>query len=288
MSIINEACGSTATTVKNIGARVQCFEGLLKTGWLAKETFSFASVAEAKTRAAAITAISGKNLGVLPYVADIQPANTEPTFKDTLYNGKYELTKAIVGDTIRIDTSVCTQEALKTYAKAGYSRMFQLTDSNELLCDVQADGTVKGRRMSSFLVGLRNGRTTGDLPFTNLTINYEDESFSVLKTDSDLTELEGILDVVIKEVSASTTSVKFTVETDCGGSLVTNLTSSDVTFLDSSGDPQAGTFVVADGDGVYEYTGTGFESNSTISLDGVVVQGEVYYESPTPLTITVV
>src|SRR5690606_28595779 len=149
------------------------------------------------TRAAAITGISDKDVFVLPYFADIQPANTEPTYKDTLYTGKYELTKAVVGETIRIDTSVCTQEALISLSKAGYNRMFILTDDQELLCDVQSDGTVKGRRMSSFNVGVRNGRTVGDLPFTNITVNWESELFDILKTDADLTDLEGVLDVVI-------------------------------------------------------------------------------------------
>lgn len=287
MNVINEACGTTATEAKNPGSRVQCFEGLAKTAWLTKETFSFATIAAAKTRAAAITGISGKDIKVLPYFADIQPSNTEPTYKDTLYNGKFELTKAIVGEVIRIDTSVCTQEYLISLSKAGYTRMFTLTNEQELLCDVQTDGSVKGRRLSSMNVGVRNGRTTADLPFTNVTLNYESELFDILKTTGDLTDLEGILDVVIKQVSASSTSVKFTVETDCGGSLVKNLIAGNIIFKEAGGSVATATFVPADGDGVYEYTGTGFADDYTIELNGVVTIGEVFYESPVILVIAV-
>ena len=46
-------------------------------------------------------------------------------------------------------------------------------------------------------------------------------------------------------------------------------------------------FVAPNSDGVYEITGTGFESDFMLSLNCVVTQGATMYETPEPLKITI-
>ena len=285
--IINEACGGTNTKVKNIGGKLQCFEGLLKTFFLTKENFSFATVADAKLKANSLTAIAAKEIAPFPLVGDVQLSNTEATVKDTLYQGSYELTAAVPGEIYRIDTAVCTQEALKSYENAGYTRIFQLTNEGEITCDIQDDGTVKGRKLSSFNVGIRNSRVAGDIPFTNITVKFSSEIYSVLKTDSDLSDLEGILDVNLEQVSASATEIKFTANVACSGTSANTFVAADVIVKDTEGAVVAVTFVTPDPNGVYTVTGTGFATGYTLGLVDVVTQGEVFYESPEPLTIEV-
>lgn len=87
-------------------------------------------------------------------------------------------------------------------------------------------------------------------------------------------------------VSASATSIKFTVDAGCAGDLVKTLTDSDITLKTALGAPVTHSFVAADSNGVYTLTGTGFANGIVLDLDGVVAQTEASYEAVAPLTIS--
>jgi hypothetical protein len=100
-------------------------------------------------------------------------------------------------------------------------------------------------------------------------------------------ELNGIFDVEISIVSASATSVKFTVDAGCAGDIVTSLENADLTFKKPDGTPVTHSFVAADANGVYEFTGTGFATGDLVGLNGVVSQPEADYEAIAAKAITV-
>ena len=91
----------------------------------------------------------------------------------------------------------------------------------------------------------------------------------------------------IKVVSASTTSVKFTVDAGCAGDQVTSLEDADISFKTALGVNVTHTFIAADHNGIYELTGTGFVTGNKLDLNGIVSQTEATYESTGAVSVTV-
>ena len=101
--------------------------------------------------------------------------------------------------------------------------------------------------------------------------------------------MEGIFDVQLAQVSATATTIKFTASAGCsgGGALVTSLIAANIVVKNAAGAIQTVSFVTADANGVYTLTGTGFANGHTVSLNGVVAQTTIMYESPEPLVVTI-
>lgn len=286
--LINEACSTGTAKVLNIGGKDQCFEGLKKTAWLAKESFSFATIEAMRTSAALLTAIQNKDIIPLPYLENPEANNTEPQVKNGAWRD-YTLKEGVPGVTHRIDTAVCTHAALKSYQNSAYSgRIFEVTDKNEILCDIQEDGTVKGRKMTSFSVGLRNERTADDVPFTNISIKFENDTPSVVKANYDASEVEGIYDVELEFVSATATAIKLKAKTHCAGTYIDSFELTNILVKDDEGATVTPLSLTAPTtDNTYTITGTGFETGYTVELNGVVLVGGKHFESVEPISITV-
>lgn len=285
MSVINEVCG-TSTSPKNLGGKDQCLEKAVKTLMLAKDSFSFADLATFKTEAAWETAIENKDIVPLPNVENPEENNTEAVIKNGAHRD-YTIKDAIPGSNYRIDASICTYEALKSYENTEYTRVFEITFDDEVTADVQSDGTIKGRKITSLTIPLRARATAEDVPFTGVNVKFSSDLFSILKTDFEPSDLEGIFDVVLEiEGTPTASSIKFKALSDCSGRVIKTLEDGDVVLNDASGSAQTITFVAPDADGVYEITGTAFANDFVLGLDGVVVKSEAMYEAPVPTVIS--
>lgn len=98
--------------------------------------------------------------------------------------------------------------------------------------------------------------------------------------------MNGIFDVTLALVSASATSIKFTVDAGCAGDVVSSLETANITLKTALGAAVIHSFVAADSNGVYELTGTGFVNGLVVDLNGVVAQTEASYESTAALTVS--
>ncbi len=284
--VLNEVCGTDSSTQKNIGGKKQCLEGPVKSIILAKDDQSFANRAALDVKATVDAAIADKSIVPLPYVEGIEANNTEANIKNGRFTD-YTLKAGIRGSNYRFDLSVCTYEALKSYINSGYTRVYRVTTEGEVSCEVMEDGTIKGEKLTSMLLGLRNEATDDDVPFTNLLLKYDSDNFSIVKPTTDFVAIEGIYDVLLTIVSASATSVKFKASVECTGDSITSFEDADIEFLDASGAAYTHSFVAADADGVYELTGTGFTTGFTLGLDGVVTKVDILYETPEVVEIEV-
>lgn len=285
--VINEVCDSGTSKQKNPGGKKQCLEGAVRTYILAKDDFAFDDKAAAKTKADWDTAKEAKDVVIFYDVEELEPNNTEAQIKNGRF-ADYKISEAKKGVNYTHYLSTCSYEALKSYENSGYNRVFRVTEKNELLCEVQEDGKIKGEPLTSFLVGIRDDAPADGVPSVKVNLKFDKYSLSILNPDFDLTGYEGIYDVTLTQVGAATaTSIKFKVTTSCGNALVKSLLLADIKVRNASGVVQTVTLVPPDADGTYEAVGTGFATGYTLDLDGVVMQTEIAYESEEALTITV-
>lgn len=277
--MVNEVCTTEESQIKNLGGKKQCLEKPVKTFVFAKEDTTFASVAAMKVKSNWDTLIVSKGLVPTPNIEGIEPNNTDPVTKEGRYKD-YELKAGVAGTNYRFDLSVCTYEALKSYVDSGYNRIFQITDGEEVTCEVQDDGTVKGRKLSSFFVGFRQEATDDDVPFCNTSIKWEDDVYDIVRATFSASELEGIFDVQLTSVSAAAGSIVFTAKVECTGDNVTTLAQADMQFIqDSDGQQEALTGLSYDANtGQYTATAAAFETGY-LEINGVITKVSINYES---------
>lgn len=273
----------------NTGAKEQCLEGVTIRHALATDEQEFPTAAAAKTLATWKADRDLKKIIPLFEIEELAIADTE----DTFFEGREKRYKTANGKKIRTFNcfvGVCSHRALKSY-NGKKMRVYEFTDAQEILGTTSDGVKVKGQ-----LVTIEVGKRVSAMPdkpaHTPVTLTYADyNEFEnapvVLKPTWSQIELNGIMDVKLTQVSASSTSIKFTVDAGCAGDVVTSLEDTDVTLVDASGNAVSHTFVEADNNGVYELTGTGFVSGLVVNLDGVVVKVEDSYESEGGLTVTI-
>ncbi|EJL66309.1 hypothetical protein [Flavobacterium sp. CF136] len=292
MSTHLEICGGEAAT-KNTGFKEQCIESKLQIP-IISDGYEFATVSAFKTVATWKTAQQNKHLVPLFPVYELADASTEDT-KFESGNFSKITAKGVEKITFECYISVCAYAALKSYENSGkYGELFEFNEDGDYSGVFAADGVkVKGRKIKSLTV-TRIRATKDKVPYVKGEITFADKddvlNAVIVKSDLTETDLEGIFDVELAQVgTASTTSIKFTATAGCsgGGALVTSLVAADFVLLDPTGAADTFTLTPADADGVYEIVGTGFTTDYTISLDGVVAQTTIMYESPEALTVTV-
>lgn len=286
--IINEVY-SAGTQAKNLGRKSQKAIANIKTIALAKEGFSYATLGDAKAGTSALTAIAAKNIVPFPNIVTIESANIEPTIVDKPHDGKRVIRRGLKGVKYRVDVSENGYKALLTLFDAGYTRVFQVSEKKEHTCDVQDDNTIKGRQMVSFTVGDFMPATLEDNAYAEITLMFKEQVSDTIVVDYDASVLNGIDDLDIEIVSATSSSIKFKAKTKgLSISEITNLVSGDANVKDASGSVHSGTtFIEYDSDnGVYEFTGTGFANDFTVGLDGVITKGIYHFETPVRGTLS--
>lgn len=282
----SELCDNTVKVVKNTGQRgLPCLEGTLIKGAVAKQDFRFATFASFKTLADWNTAIANKDIIPLYDAYEVADENTEATKYET-GNFSYETSPAVKKTGFESYLSFCSHAALATLRGSEYSQMFEFNSDGSVVGIYDDDGVkIKGQDLKDLNIGIRNRATKDKVPFTKVIATYRDfkeleERYAVAKPTSwTAADVDGIYDVILEQVSASSTSIKVRVKEECSGAKVTTLVAGDFIVKDNTGATETVTFVPYDADeDVYEFTGTGFVDDFTVQLDGVVVAGELKYE----------
>jgi hypothetical protein len=285
-------CKNREKGFKNTGAKEQCFFGLLIKAIIAVPGFSFATVAEAKDKAAWDTAIAAKQIFPLFEAEEFATANTEPT----VFEGRsqsYETSGGKKKSTYSSMLGICSYNAIKSFNKSTV-QIFEFTEDGAIKGIAEEDGSIRGQD-----IVLNVGRfidPAGDKPsHAVITLNYKDynqfeDKPAVLRPDGwGASDVFGIFDVDLVQVSASSTVIKLKVQEGCagGGENVTALIATDFVVKNAAGAVQTVTFVPADSNGVYTLTGTGFVTGHTVGLNGVVSITGANYEAPEVLDVIV-
>lgn len=273
---------------KNTGASEQFLEGTSIRHALATLDQKFATQTSAKTLADWKADRDLKKIIPLFEIEELTDADTA----DKTFEGREKTYTTAYGKKVRkfnCYVGVASHSALKSY-NGKKMRIYEFTDKQEILGTTPDNVIVKGQLVTVKIDKRKSpmpdkpGYTPVEITYADYT-EFEDKAVILRPTWSHI-ELNGIFDVNITQDSASTTSVKFKVS-DLNGNKVTSLANADLVFLKPDGTAQAHSFVAADADGIYEFTGTGFVTASTIKTNGVVAQTEASYESVAPLTITI-
>lgn len=286
--IYNDACGlEKAAAVKNSGGKKQCVPKPAFSLNMAKESFSFPTVTDARTKAAWDAAKLNKDIIPLYKIEEYTAANTE----EKKYEGRFDdyiTDEAIKGTTYNHIIGDCSYEVIKSLRNAGYTRVFITLSDGTFTAQALEDGRIKGQPISNYEVGILNDSEIAGKPQNaDITLKFEDHVKSILNPDFDLRTYEGVYDVELTEVSASATAIRFTAASGCSGSLIEAFEDGDFVVHDLAGAVQTVTFVPPTPQGVYELVGTTFTTGFTVSLDGVVDKVEKAYETVKPLSITV-
>lgn len=276
---------------KNTGAKDQCIEGLMIRTAVAIPGFEFDTREDVLDLDKWNEAVAAKQLFPLYDAEEVTTANTEPTY----FEGRSRQYLTAEGKKITTFTSIlglCSHSALKSFGNTEL-KLFEFTEDGAIKGVNTADGGVTGQSVT-LTIGPRLDATADRPPSTLVNINYldkdefEDNGY-VGRPSWRAAELFGIFDATLTQVSASATIIKLTVGVGCSGTdeLIETLVLANFVVKNAAGETQTVTFTGADADGVYTLTGTGFATGHTVSLNGVVTQGDLNYESPEPLVITV-
>ena len=288
MKIVVE-CAQDGVSNKNTGAKEQCLEGVTVRHALATDEQEFATFAAFKTLATWKADRDLKKIIPLYTFGSLANAYTEDTFYEA--DKKYLTKEGKKIITFEAHLGFCSYAALSSY-NGKKLRVYEFTDQQEII-GYSPDGVkVKGQSVL-ISVGKRINAVGDKPPYAVVTLEYEDHKqlengAQVAKPSWSHVELDGIFDVSITLVSASATTIKFTVDGGCAGDdKITSLVNADVTLKTALGATVTRTFVAPDANGVYTLTGTGFVTGILIDLNGVVSQTEASYESTGPTVVTV-
>lgn len=291
MGIIVE-CENNENGPLNTGAKEQCFLGVTtKYAWSPNLDFGFEDKAALKSKEAWDNAIANKDIYPLYEVEEYAIADTEDTFYEG-FRKQYKTADGKKVRTFRTIIGLCSYKALKSHSgKPG--RVFELTEDPGIKA-VQHDGKIKGQK-ATLQVGKLQDTIAGTPQSAVVTVNYTDEKeytnngVNVRLDEWGDQDIFGIFDVVLEQVSANATSIRFKAIAGCAGGNenLKSLLEEDIVVKDAAGVVQDVTFIPADPDSVYEVTGTGFANGFTVSLLNVVKKSGMAYESPEPLIVKI-
>lgn len=289
MSILVESNKATATQ-RNTGANGQVLEGPVIKYALATTEQEFATVTAAKTLATWKSDVALKKIIPLFDIEELAIGDTADTYFEG--NSKYKTANGKKIRTFNMMIGLPSHNAVTSY-NGKKMRLYEFTDKQEIK-GVSTDGVkVKGQTVT-IEVGKRVDALKDKPAYTPITFTYEDyKEFEndghILRPDwSPVVEVKGIVDAVIEMVSASATSVKFKVLENDSKDPITSLETADLTFKTALGVAVTHSFVAADANGIYEFTGTGFVTGNVIDGAGVLAKVEDSYEVLAAKSITVV
>ncbi|QYS85411.1 hypothetical protein JJC03_09180 [Flavobacterium oreochromis] len=289
--MVYHECKNGDTGLKNTGAREQCLVGVTVRYMVAIPGFSFANVDELKDLSKINQYVKEKKLYPLYDVNEYAVADKEATF----YEGKtysYETGKAKKVRTFKSVVGSCSYNALSSFNEKEM-QAFEFTEDGYIKAVITADKKIKGQTIK-LNVGRLQDAVDGTPQSTLVTVNYKDfkeyeQNGANVLIDYSYSDVYGIFDVTLLQVSASATEIKFKVKEGCagGGTSVTTLTASDIVVRNTAGAIQSVSFVTATSDGVYTLTGTTFTTGYTVSLNNVVASAGNNYEALEKLKVTV-
>lgn len=287
MSIIVEFT-AVGESNKNTGANDQFLEGVTIRHALATDEQEFATVTAAKTLATWKADVDLKKIIPLYEIEELAIGDTADTFFEG--NSKYKTKNGKKIRTFNCMIGVNSHAALASY-NGKTMRVYEFTDAQEIK-GVSPDGVKVRGQLVTIEVGKRIDAMPDKPAHTPVTLTYSDykdfeKNAVIVKPTWSHIEVNGIFDAKIVVQSSSATSVKFKVLSGDALDPVTSLDVADITFKTALGAAITKSFVAADANGVYEFTGTGFATGNVVNLNGVVVQTEATYESVGAVSITV-
>jgi hypothetical protein len=290
MKIYNDICNGASTNPGNTGSKSECLESVMTMFVLAKDSFSFASVAAMKDIANWNTAIQNRDIAPFPEVYELTPNNTDATFYESR-NFRKRTQKATKITDVELYLGYCSHAALKAYENSEYNRVFEITEDGDVLGVYAEDGiAVQGQKLKNFDVGIRTQATVDKPPFTPVSMTFADheevEKNAVLVTpDFDpVDDLEGVYGVSVNQSGAgSATLITFTAFAGCSDDVVTGL-ENELTLVGADGTTDQSATIAAIGNGTYTATGTGFVSGY-ITTGGVVAIDGLLYEVHQAVTV---
>ena len=287
MSIIVEFT-AVGESNKNTGANDQFLEGVTIRHALATDEQEFATVTAAKTLSTWKADVDLKKIIPLYEIEELAIGDTADTFFEG--NSKYKTKNGKKIRTFNCMIGVNSHAALASY-NGKTMRVYEFTDAQEIK-GVSPDGVKVRGQLVTIEVGKRIDAMPDKPAHTPVTLTYSDykdfeKNAVIVKPTWSHIEVNGIFDAKIVVQSSSATSVKFKVLSGDALDPVTSLDVADITFKTALGAAITKSFVAADANGVYEFTGTGFATGNVVNLNGVVVQTEATYESVGAVSITV-
>lgn len=271
--------------VMGTASAIECLEAVTTLLVVTKDNFKFASLSEAQTLSSWNTAIADGDIVPLYQMYELTPANTEETFYESR-NFKKRVGKATKITTFENYLSLCSHKALKSYQASMYTRVFEITEDDEVIAVKDGLG-LKGQKIKDFNVGIRNAATLDKVPFTLVTMTYGDyeeleNNGVIFKPNFDANSaLDSIYAANVDVTGATATTINFSLTT-CEGMPVTGV--ADGSFKCIAGSTGAvQSITVAEDDaaanpGVYTATGTSLVSG-LIGLDDIVAVSTVSYNS---------
>lgn len=288
MSSIIE-CSKAGSTLRNTGTNEECLVGPVVRYALAKPEQEFSTKESAKTLADWNAAVALKS--IIPLFAIEVLANANIDAKTYEARRKFVTKAEVKVVTSENHLGVCSYGALASY-NGKKMRIYEFTDDQKIVGVTNEEGIIVKGQLVTIEVGMLIPSLDDKPQYCVVTVTYEDwkefvNNPVVLSPSWSQIDLKGIFDAYIKVISASATSVKFTVDGGCSGDKIVSLDTLDLTFKKANGTPITHSLVLADPNGVYEFMGTGFATGDLIGLNGVVVQPEATYEAVKKVAIVV-
>jgi len=282
-------CNASSAQPRNTGAKEQCLVAPVVRYALAKPEQQFATKEEAKTLSAWKTAVNAKDIVPLYAIEVLANANIEATFYEARNRYQTKSEKKVV--TAEMHLGVCSYGALLSY-NGKKMRLYEFTDDQKITGVTNESGIIVKGQLVTIEVGMLIPSLDDKPQFALVTVTYEDwkefvNNPVVIAPNWSNIDLDGIYDANINIVSSSATSVKFTVDAGCVGDAVNSLEDADLTFKKANGTPIVHSFVAADANGVYEFTGTGFVTGDLVGLNGIIAQPDQTLEAVSEKAITV-
>jgi hypothetical protein len=279
MPILVESNKATATA-RNTGANGQVLEGPVIKYALATTEQEFATVAAAKALTNWKADVALKKIIPFFELEELAIGDTA----DTKFEGNKSYTTAF-GEKIRTFNMMIglpSHNAVLSY-NGKTMRLYEFTDKQEIKA-ISADGVKVKGQLVTIEVGKRIDALKDKPAYTPVILKYKDfrefeNDGHILKPEwSPVVEVKGIIDAEIQVVSISGTSVKFKVLENDTKDPITSLEDGDILYKTAAGVAITHSFIIADANGVYELTGTGFVAGDVLSGNGVLAKVEDSYE----------
>lgn len=226
-----------------------------------------------------------------PPIVGLEAANTEATYEDTPFallpvsDGQYRMR-------VFIRQNMCVHKAMRSH-RATNGRIILLDKNNKMLGMRDEAGDFMGVKLALLnteKLMLNDGtRATQSPIYIALEDAADIDEYGELIDGKLLKSIKRIVDVTIEKVSAGASSIVVDVKVDCDGLGVTGLLAADFLIYDpGTGASHAISGVTASPTipGRYTIAGTGFLTNSTLTLrkaDQLTIDG---YEHPEAVVIT--
>lgn len=282
MATIIDICGEGSAT-KNTGAKNQKFLGATVKYILTKEDFSV-DRHDINTINEWRNFLQEKRIVVFYEVESLENSNQEAGYYESRIN-KVRTKDARKSKKFKHELGICSYAALKSYENSEYTRIIEITSEGYLVGVANSDNALKGQKISSFIVNLREEATAESIEITTAEVVYKDamelmNNPFVVNAPAELIDLEGVFEVYLEKLNRSTTSLTVKASAGCCDVIVPQISQpgwkltttygSDVSISAVSRSGNEFTFTIAN---------TNLQTELLLSTDGVLNNSGFLFEA---------